>query len=276
MTSRFPSVNAICVLVSVLFVAEAWAIKCPKGTTSERKSWGIKAQFPGEQTEVYCLDAEGLKHGPYRSSLSFERHRGGMDKEQVVKAQFHHGEEHGEWVTIRNGFRIARNYKDGKPHGDRTYWFKNGQLWSKSSYHEGNRHGRWQEWSAPGVKFSDGSYRHGVPVGKWQWFNLDGSLLDSFDMGEGDGLWREYNKVLLLNTIKMVGKEHFHGKYKVFKTKEGLYLNGKKHSQWTSWDDGRKHREDVYDRGKWVGECIYRDGKCVNDPPEKSKQDKKP
>ena len=224
-------------LVSLLFVAEAWAIKCPKGTTPER-------EVDGNSSEVFCLDAEGEKHGPFVDT----------GPESTGTGTYRNGEPHGRWTITHKDHVEIRDYKMGVQHGKDQVRFSDGRYFYKGSYHEGEKHGLWQVWDASTgkKKHSVGRFRHGIPVGKWKWYTLEGALHHSFDMGNGDGLWTEY--------------EHWMDGFE--KREQGLYRNGKKHSTWSTYRRGKIVCSTPYFDGKIHGtkECNRRDGANIQTP----------
>lgn len=66
-------------------------------------------------------------------------------------------------------------FKDGKRHGEWTYWFQDGRKWTESRYENDLRIGKAIIWRESGYKNYEGSYSNGKPHGTWTFYDVDGS-----------------------------------------------------------------------------------------------------
>jgi len=67
--------------------------------------------------------------------------------------------------TDNNGrMKFDTNYKDGKPHGKQSSWFKNGLKSSEENYKDGKAHGKRTWWHKNGQKWLEENYKDGQQV----------------------------------------------------------------------------------------------------------------
>ena len=66
-------------------------------------------------------------------------------------------------------------FKDGKPDGLTTHWYKNGQKKIEETYNDGKRDGAWTQWRANGQKEYEGTYKDG---------KLDGLMTEWYENGQ--------------------------------------------------------------------------------------------
>lgn len=67
--------------------------------------------------------------------------------------------------------RIAGSYKNNKREGEWTYWFENGNVWSKGYFMDGLSHGKFDIYKDDGSRYLQSSYKKGIPHGCWTFFD---------------------------------------------------------------------------------------------------------
>lgn len=78
--------------------------------------------------------------------------------------------------------RVEGEYnKEGKKHGDWTYWYDNGNKWSEGSFNEGLNDGKRTTWHENGQKHYTGEYDKGKRIGIWRFYDEDGNMTKEID-----------------------------------------------------------------------------------------------
>ena len=95
----------------------------------------------------------------------------------IVHVTFKDGKPDGlttHWY--KNGQKkIEETYNDGKNEGKYTSWYENGQKKKEETYKDGQRDGAWTQWRANGQKEYEGTYKDGELISEKYW-NEDGSV----------------------------------------------------------------------------------------------------
>ena len=162
--------------------------------------------------------------------------------------------EHDEQYWYEHLERISENYKHGKKHGPRQWFYENGALKSKCLYKNGVRHGEMHAYYNNKISCDDfpdeinlsrssgtvstennrksqrllqqGNYKNGKEDGLWQTFSEKGSLLAEghYKDGARDGLWQ---------TFYQEGQLY----------KQGYYKNGKEDGLWEGYFEDHRVKE---------------------------------
>lgn len=85
---------------------------------------------------------------------------------------FKNGKKDGIWIEWRgisdeqsldgeNHKFLQREYRQGKPEGRFTVWYRNDQMWQEGFYKNGKQHGSWKEWDSDGQLTKQETYRDG-------------------------------------------------------------------------------------------------------------------
>jgi antitoxin component YwqK of YwqJK toxin-antitoxin module len=78
--------------------------------------------------------------------------------------------------------RVEGEYnKEGKKHGDWTYWYDNGNKWSEGSFNEGLNDGERITWHENGQQHYTGEYDKGKRVGIWRFYDENGTMTKEID-----------------------------------------------------------------------------------------------
>jgi antitoxin component YwqK of YwqJK toxin-antitoxin module len=108
-------------------------VKCPVGTTQKRVVTELL-----KMTTVWCVDAEGYRHGPEREwyangQLGWER-------------EYAHGDLHGPALGwYEDGSRDHQKaFRHGKLHGKAFRWHPNGRMAASSEWRDGKL--LWMKW----------------------------------------------------------------------------------------------------------------------------------
>ena len=95
----------------------------------------------------------------------------------IVHVTFKDGKPDGlttHWY--KNGQKkIEETYNDGKNEGKYTSWYENGQKKKEETYKDGQRDGAWTQWRANGQKEYEGTYKDG---------KLDGLMTEWYENGQ--------------------------------------------------------------------------------------------
>jgi len=129
---------------------------CPVGTR-------IAGNQPPDGQDLYC-EKDALRHGPF-------------------------------WQWFDSGeFRAEGTYQEGKLHGPRTLWHKNGQKHLLITFVEGLEQGPFQEWSEKGTQTVEGGYLDGQRHGPETIWHSNGQLKSTgtYDKGNRQGPWTEW------------------------------------------------------------------------------------
>jgi antitoxin component YwqK of YwqJK toxin-antitoxin module len=104
-----------------------------------------------------------------------------------------------EWVDPRTGILGSRGGLDlaGRPHGEWTWWYENGEIREHGSFFHGKRQGRFVQWYPGGQRHSEGERRFDPESraspreGPWSFWYSNGRLRGrgSFEKGEPVGEW---------------------------------------------------------------------------------------
>jgi|TARA_B100001964_G_scaffold106888_1_gene119432 antitoxin component YwqK of YwqJK toxin-antitoxin module len=125
-------------------------------------------------------------------------------------------------------------FKDGKPDGLTTHWYKNGQKKIEETYNDGKNEGKYTSWYENGQKKKEETYKDGQRDGAWtQWYaNGQKEKEETYKDGQKDGAWTQW---------------HANGQ----KEKEETYKDGQRDGAWTQWRaNGQKSWEETYRDGK--------------------------
>ncbi len=67
--------------------------------------------------------------------------------------------------------------KDGKRHGEWTYWYENGNVWSEGYFSHGKSDGIRKGYHVNGQKYFKGEYDKGQQTGIWTFWDENGTLV---------------------------------------------------------------------------------------------------
>ena len=131
-------------------------------------------------------------------------------------------------------------YRDGLKNGKWTWWYENGDIYSKGSFRAGLMSGQWEFYYSNGKIMSVGHYRNGdgtnedkngIPIhgrqSKWAFWHKNGFKSDeqTWKNGKRDGVFTSW---------------HYNG----VRASEITYINGNINGMWTYWNErGEKERE---------------------------------
>lgn len=120
--------------------------------------------------EVYH-DGAWVPHGEI---LYFDR-----EGEVMAEGRMEYGLETGFWREYYredDGGAGSGEYRDGKRHGEWSYFYPEGTRHQRGAYVDGRRHGLWTEWYAEGKLRSEIEWQDGERHGRATFRNLDGTL----------------------------------------------------------------------------------------------------
>jgi antitoxin component YwqK of YwqJK toxin-antitoxin module len=158
------------------------------------------------------------------------------NEQLFVEGQFRNGRQHGEWTFYHDNGQLNRKatYNNGQPDGAWEVFRADGTLSAKRSFRNGLRHGEWVNYDETGKQpLREEHYVDGKQDGVWKiWFpNGKQRQQLGFKQGQLDGISIEWDE----NGEKRV---------------EVSYTNGKLHGTRTLWlKDGRKIVQQ-FDSGK--------------------------
>jgi hypothetical protein len=132
------------------------------------------------------------------------------------------------------GTRVWCERADGSYEGPATSFYDDGVRRSEATYRDGRLHGAWRQFFPDGRPRSEGVYEDGRDVGTWRSYHDNGRLASEARHGE-DG------------TVAFVAYTDGGGK-----EREGRFVEGVEHGEWTIWDAAGKPQTIVYDKGKIV------------------------
>jgi len=92
-------------------------------------------------------------------------------------------------------------YKDGKLHGLRTYWYENGEKNEECNFKDGKLHGLTTEWHENGQKSSETNYKEGKLHGLYSEWLKDGSINAQSEYQDGS------ETAILISRLKAGGAE---------------------------------------------------------------------
>lgn len=154
----------------------------------------------------------GLLHGTFKSG--------------DYQGDYIEGKKEGHWYIGNKRIRLIENYKNGKLHGDRYSYHKNGNLMKEEHYENGLQIGITKSWSKEGIITRHEHYvngkKHGtferfsgngqikehkefimdVPTGIWIWYGDEGQILAKGEWKEGE----RYNGTFFDNGILHTGE----------------------------------------------------------------------
>lgn len=122
-----------------------------------------------------CVDAGGVRHGPYGRWRVTGPGKALTAADKWVDGSFANGAETGSWrvwFAARPGatggsLRSQGSYSGGKREGLWRTWFADGTPQTKESWQGGVRHGPSLAWFAGGIPAQVGGYALGKPDGTW-------------------------------------------------------------------------------------------------------------
>jgi antitoxin component YwqK of YwqJK toxin-antitoxin module len=165
-----------------------------------------------------------------------------------------------------NGEKFAEGqYKNGRQHGEWTYWYDNGQVCRKVTYREGQPDGSWDVHSADGAVIAKRSYKNGKRDGTWVVYDKTGKQPlreEQYSEGKADGTWKVWFPSGQLQTQMGFKQGNRHGAVLIWDEKgnkraELNYVDGKVDGTATQWGaDGQKVVQQ------------YKDGKLVSEKKE--------
>ena len=90
------------------------------------------------------------------------------------------GETHGrDYWFFKNGNIRSRTYEyNGKKEGIWEHYYKNGNLISRTTYKEGEKHGNVEWYHKNGKLKTQGQYRNGLKDGRWYFYSENGKMID--------------------------------------------------------------------------------------------------
>jgi antitoxin component YwqK of YwqJK toxin-antitoxin module len=80
--------------------------------------------------------------------------------------------------------KLEGSYKNGERTGEWSYWYPNGNLWSRGSYKAGIDNGLKTVWHENGQKYYEGDLKDGKRIGVWKFWEKDGSLIKEINYDE--------------------------------------------------------------------------------------------
>jgi len=88
------------------------------------------------------------------------------------------------------------NYVDNVLHGNRTLFYKNGDVKAKENHVKGTFAGKFVSFHNNGKIWEEGSYSNDAMNGEWKFYREDGSLKEvvNFEENEENGPFKEYHK----------------------------------------------------------------------------------
>jgi len=67
--------------------------------------------------------------------------------------------------------KLEGGFKNGYRNGEWSYWYENGNLWSKGKFERGKSNGVFNVYNEDGSRKLESSYKNGSPNGKWTFFS---------------------------------------------------------------------------------------------------------
>lgn len=124
---------------------------CPPGTEPHGGA-------PPHGYHLFCLDADGKRHGPFLQWDDAGRMR--------LRGHFEHGRRDGHWVQWQlSGEKSSESdYRDDLLHGVEMNWYPNGQLWTRREFRAGKPHGVTVYYRADGTVEGEALYQDGELV----------------------------------------------------------------------------------------------------------------
>ena len=139
-------------------------------------------------------------------------------------------------------------FKDGKPDGLTTHWYKNGQKKIEETYNDGKNEGKYTSWYENGQKKKEETYKDGQRDGAWTQWRANGQkeYEGTYKDGKLDGLGTSWYE----NGQKEV---------------EGTYKDDKKDGLWTYWyENGQKQTEETYKHDELISSKSWnKDGSII-------------
>lgn len=207
---------------------------------------------------------------------------------QISEGSYENGKRSGEWrstdgsgklVELANyvkdelhgplerhnefGYKILQQfYIQGELQGEQQTWHPNGELASVSHWVLGQRNGPHKRWLPNGTLWEQGSYRMGIPTGRWSWHDRSGKLLERTDMGEGSGVFYEF-EAMGMDVVRVAERPYSNGEVEGLERSyypDGVlksqcdYISGLRHGSYTAWhSNGVKAEEGLYEDHEPVG-----------------------
>ena len=107
------------------------------------------------------------------------------------------------WVDPRTGIVGTSGPLDlaGRPHGEWTAWYADGEVRERGEYVHGRRQGRFVQWYPEGQRHSEGERRFDAQAraslreGPWRFWYANGLLrgVGSYEAGRPEGKWTWWN-----------------------------------------------------------------------------------
>lgn len=69
------------------------------------------------------------------------------------------------------------SYKNDQRHGDWTYWYDNGNVWSQAFFRKGIRDGISKVYYKDGKIKIEGMYRNGKMIDEWRYYDHEGQVI---------------------------------------------------------------------------------------------------
>lgn len=126
---------------------------------------------------------------------------------------------------------VEGQFRNGRQHGEWTFWFDNGQQNRKATYDSGQPDGAWEVHRADGTLAAKRGFRRGLRDGEWITYDDTGKTPlreEHYVDGKADGVWKVWYPSGQL--AQQIG-----------------YKQGLQHGTSTEWNDkGEKRRELSY------------------------------
>ena len=137
------------------------SLRCPQGARPQQRLEEATDQS-SERLTVYCRDAAGLPHGPWRV---YSRHPDADPTIPLAEGSYVHGSPDGvflyrfAWATL--SARARAQQPQPSPEGD--------GIQHRQEYKQGLYHGLWQEHWPDGYLLTEQRYRFGQRCGSWRY-----------------------------------------------------------------------------------------------------------
>jgi antitoxin component YwqK of YwqJK toxin-antitoxin module len=182
---------------------------------------------------------------------------------QVTKFSDDHYEANGyyrEWYPNGKQF-ISGQFRNGRQHGEWSYFFDNEQPNRKVTFENGRLNGAWDVFRADGTLAAKRSYSNGLRDGEWINFSAGERPLriEQYVKGAAEGVWKVFHEDGQLAQQIGMKQGQYHGVVLQFdkegkKQMEVNYVDGKLDGVATLWlPDGRRLLQE-YKAGRLISE----------------------
>ncbi|MGD9856751.1 MAG: hypothetical protein AB7U20_17525 [Planctomycetaceae bacterium] len=200
--------------------------------------------------------------------------------ELLTDGEYQDGEEwNGTFVDFDGDLNLTaqRSLKNGQPHGQYSWWHKNGNLNTQGAFVDGDRDGVWKWFYENSQTFAEVQFAKGNLTGTESHWAVDGTLLTSGEYRDNEpwnGSFIDFNGTELLVTFQRSFKDgQPHGEWLWWHadgtpSTEGSFIHGKKHGSWRWWyEGGQMFAETEYDNGISRGTLRHwsPEGKLLNE-----------